>query len=82
MGAANYLQYIQEEADDRGLSLTVTATGCLNLCSQGPILFVQPNIAWYGGIYSEDKIDEILAALSEGEVCEKYLISEYNFLYF
>ena len=76
MGAANYLQYIQEEADDRGLSLTVTATGCLNLCSQGPILVVQPNNDWYGGIDSEEKIDEILDALEEGEVCEKYLISE------
>ncbi len=76
MGAVNLLQYIAEEAADRGLDVAVSSTACLNLCSQGPIVVVQPNNEWYGKVVDEDAIDEILDALEEGVPCEKYLISE------
>lgn len=75
-GAPSLLQYITEECNDRGLDVAVSTTGCLNLCSQGPILVVQPNNDWYGGVSGEDVIDEILDAIEAGEPCEKYLISE------
>lgn len=75
-GAADNLQYIAEECADRDLDVVVTTTACLNLCSQGPIMVIHPNNFWYGGVDSEEKIDEILDALEEGEAAEDYLISE------
>lgn len=75
-GATAFVQYISEEAADRGLDVTVTTTACLNLCSQGPVLVVQPNNYWYGGVSSEEVIDEILDALEEDECCEKYSIAD------
>ena len=58
------------------MDVAVSTTGCLNVCSQGPVIVIHPNNYWYGGVESEDAIDEILDALEEGEACEKYLISE------
>lgn len=75
-GAANLLQYIAEEAADRGLDVAVSSTACLNVCSQGPVMVVHPNNDWYGGVESEEIVDEILDAIEEGEPCAKYLISE------
>ena len=75
-GAPSLLQYIMEESSDRGLDVAVSTTGCLNVCSQGPVIVIHPNNYWYGGVETEEAIDEILDALEEGEVCEKYLISE------
>lgn len=75
-GAADLLQYITEEAADRGLDVAVSSTACLNVCEKGPIMVVHPNNDWYGGVESTDVVDEILDAIEEGEPCEKYLISE------
>ena len=75
-GATQFLQYITEEAADRGLDVVATTTACLNVCAQGPVMVVQPNNYWYGGIDSEEKIDDILDALEEGEAAEDYLISD------
>lgn len=75
-GASDLLQYISEECADRGLDVAVSTTACLNVCSQGPVMVVHPNNFWYGGVESEDVVDEILDALEEGEPCDKYLISE------
>ncbi|WP_163716936.1 (2Fe-2S) ferredoxin domain-containing protein [Mangrovibacterium lignilyticum] len=74
-GAADLIQYISEECNDRGLDVAVSSTACLNVCSQGPVMVIQPNNLWYGGI-TEERIDEILDALEEGESVEEYLISE------
>ncbi len=74
-GAADLVQYVSEEAADRGLDVAVSTTACLNVCAQGPIMVVQPNNFWYGGVTGEDVVDEILDALEEGEAAEKYLIT-------
>ncbi len=74
-GAAGLLQYITEEATDRGLDVAVSTTGCLNVCSEGPVIVIHPNNLWYGKVETEDAIDEILDALDDGQACEKYLIS-------
>lgn len=74
-GATELLQYITEESADRGLDVALTTTACLNVCTQGPVMVVHPANLWYGGVDSEDVVDEILDALEEGEACEKYLIS-------
>ncbi len=75
-GAPQLLQYIVEETSDRGLDVVVSTTGCLNVCSQGPVMVIQPNNYWYGGVESEEVIDEILDALEDDAACERYLISD------
>jgi (2Fe-2S) ferredoxin len=72
--AASLIQYISEEAADRGLDVAVSSTACLNVCAQGPIVVVHPNNFWYGGV-NEGVVDEILDALENGEAAEKYLIA-------
>lgn len=75
-GATDLLQYVSEEAADRGLDIAVSTTACLNVCSQGPVMVIQPNNFWYGGVESEEIIDEILDGLEEGELIEKYNIAD------
>lgn len=74
-GASDLVQYIMEECSDRGLDVAVSTTGCLNVCSQGPIMVVHPNNYWYGGV-TEERIDEILDALEEGNAVEEYIITD------
>ncbi|MDF1550366.1 MAG: (2Fe-2S) ferredoxin domain-containing protein [Bacteroidales bacterium] len=75
-GASDLLQYTAEECADRGLDATVTTTACLNVCQQGPVMVIQPNNLWYGGVKGEEEIDEILEALEEGGIAEKYIITD------
>jgi (2Fe-2S) ferredoxin len=75
-GATDLLQYISEECMDRGIDAAVSTTACLNVCSQGPVMVVHPCNEWYGGVGSEEVVDEILDALEEGETCAERLISE------
>jgi (2Fe-2S) ferredoxin len=75
-GASQFIQYINDECMDRGLDVTVSSTACLNVCAQGPVLVIHPNNFWYGGIDSEEKIDEILDALENNEAAEDYIISD------
>lgn len=74
-GSADFIQYIMEECSDRGIDAAVSSTACLNVCAQGPVMVIHPQNLWYGGI-TEERIDEILDALEEGEAVEEYLISE------
>ncbi len=75
-GASDLLQYTAEECVDRGLDVTVTTTACLNVCQQGPVVVIQPGNLWYGGVGGEEEMDDILNALEEGSVAEKYEITD------
>jgi|ERR1035438_6998204 (2Fe-2S) ferredoxin len=75
-GAGNLLGYLETEISDRGLEgVTVTATGCLKICDRGPAMIVHPGNIWYGGVESEDDVDQILDAIEAGQVATKYVIS-------
>jgi (2Fe-2S) ferredoxin len=74
-GGAQFIQYITEGANDRGLDVAVSSTGCLNVCAQGPIMVVHPNNYWFGAI-TEESIDEILDALENNEPAQKYMIAD------
>lgn len=75
--SSQLLPYLENELSDRGMTdVVVSATACLNVCEKGPIVVVHPENHWYGEIDSEEKMDEILDALEDGEACEAYLISE------
>ena len=47
----------------------------LNMCDRGPILVVFPDNTWYGGVDSEDAVDQILDALEEDGVAEELLLT-------
>ena len=51
---------MEEEILARGLDILITATGCMKLCEKGPIMVVQPDNWWFGGVSSEEAIDAIL----------------------
>ncbi len=72
-GAA-LIQYTSEQCGDRGLDAIVSSTGCLNVCTEGPVMIVYPQNDWYGKV-TEDAIDEILDAIENGERADNYLIS-------
>jgi (2Fe-2S) ferredoxin len=72
-GAAQFLQYIEEEILDRGLDAMVSSTGCLKVCDRGPVMLIYPMGWWYGEI-TEEKIDDILDALEDETPVEEYLL--------
>jgi (2Fe-2S) ferredoxin len=75
-GAGSLLQYLEGELSDRGMDeVAVSMTGCLKLCDKGPVMVVYPENQWYGPV-TEDAIDEILDAITDGKAADKYLISD------
>ncbi|MBI4797794.1 MAG: (2Fe-2S) ferredoxin domain-containing protein [Desulfarculus sp.] len=73
-GSLGLLPYLEEELSSRGLSAAVAGTTCLKLCDRGPALVVQPQNWWYGGVDSEEVVDEILDALAESRPAKAYLL--------
>ena len=74
-GSNGFLAYIENEILDRGLDAQITSTGCMKACDHGPVMVIYPENLWYGGIDSEDAIDEILEALEDGAIAEAYHIA-------
>ncbi|MFO7657497.1 MAG: (2Fe-2S) ferredoxin domain-containing protein [Bacteroidales bacterium] len=74
-GAGSLLQYITEGSSDRGLNVTVSATGCLNVCEKGPVVVVHPLNLWYGNVNNEEAIDKILDSIENNTVVAELLIS-------
>lgn len=72
-GSNAFLPYLENEIIDRGLTdVIVSSTCCLKYCDEGPVMVVYPDNTWYGGVDSEDAIDEILDALEDGIVATEY----------
>ena len=70
------LSYLQGEIQDRMLDgVEVSVTGCMNACTQGPVLIDYPSGHWYGKV-NEDAIDAILDAIEDDSVAEEYLIAK------
>jgi len=68
--------YLESELPDRGMSdVVVSSAGCMKLCDHSPVMIVYPEAYYYGGVESEDAIDEILDALEQGRAAEKYLLT-------
>lgn len=63
-GATDLLQYMENEIIDRGMDAVVSSTGCLKMCTKGPVMVEYPAGRWYGEL-NEEKIDEILDALED-----------------
>jgi len=70
------LSYAQSEIQDRMLNgVEVAMTGCLNMCTRGPVVIDYPSGRFYEKA-TESLIDEILDAIEDGEVCETNLIGD------
>lgn len=39
----------------------VTKAGCLDLCAQGPNVFVYPSGVWYSGVTTNEDLEHIIA---------------------
>lgn len=75
-GSGQLLGYLEGELADRDLSgISVSSTGCLKACERGPVMIVQPDDVWYGGVETEDDIDQIIDALESSTVAQKYVIA-------
>jgi (2Fe-2S) ferredoxin len=69
------LENFVEEVQDRSLDadIMVTNTGCLGLCSMGPIVMIYPEQTWYGKVTPDD-VEDIMDALEEGNQVERLII--------
>ncbi|VDN48320.1 Ferredoxin, 2Fe-2S [Petrocella atlantisensis] len=67
----NFVEEVQERELDG--DMMVTNTGCLGMCSMGPIVIVYPEGTWYGRVTADD-VEEIMDALESGEVVKRLLI--------
>lgn len=72
--ATALLQYLEGEIIDRDLNAMVSATGCLKLCEKGPVMVIYPGGWWYTEV-NEQKIDDILDALEDGQPAEGLLMT-------
>jgi (2Fe-2S) ferredoxin len=73
-GAADHLAYMENEIVDRGMDASVSSTGCLKQCTNGPVVVVYPENHWYGHVDSEEAIDAILDAIEDGGTASDYLL--------
>ena len=71
--APSLLQALEEGILERGIDGMVSSTGCLKVCEKGPVVVVYPQGWWYSEM-DEDKVEEILDAIEEGNCVEEYLI--------
>ena len=77
-GAKRMRDYLKKRVKEEGLAgpggVRVNTAGCLDRCSQGPVIVVYPDDVWYTYVDQED-MDEILEKhLLRGEVVERLLI--------
>lgn len=72
--AVGLLQQLEEEIVDRELDAMVSSTGCLKVCEKGPVMVIYPPSWWYAEM-NEDKLDQVLDALEEGEAVEELLLA-------
>lgn len=73
--SAELLPYLETELSDRGMEdVMVSSTGCMNRCENGPLMVVYPEGSWYGEV-NEEKIDEILDALQDGNPASDLLLN-------
>jgi (2Fe-2S) ferredoxin len=72
--APDLLQHLENEVVERGLDAMVSSTGCLKMCERGPVMVVYPAGLWFAEV-TEDKIDQILDAIEEGEPVEELALT-------
>ena len=75
LGAAGLRDYAKKRVKALGLSgegkARVNMAGCLDRCSEGPVMVIYPEAVWYTYVDHKD-IEEIVSShLAKGEVVER-----------
>jgi len=78
LGAAAMRDYAKHRIKELGLAgrggVRINQAGCLDRCSEGPVIVVYPEGVWYSYVDEED-IDEIIDQhLRQGKVVERLKI--------
>lgn len=72
--AMSLLSYLQGEIQDRMLEgVEVAVTGCMNICTKGPVMVDYPMGNFYR-VPNTDAIDAILDAIESDAIAEDYLL--------
>jgi len=54
-GGAAVFEALREESGRQGLTdVKVVASGCVEACMVGPVVYIAPDDVWYGGVTVED----------------------------
>lgn len=77
-GAGELFEYAKDQARKLGLhgkgKSRINRAGCLDRCSEGPVIVVYPEAVWYTYVDKHD-IDEIIEShLKNGKVVERLKI--------
>jgi (2Fe-2S) ferredoxin len=73
--AMNLLSYLQGEIQDRMLEgVEVAVTGCMNVCTKGPVMVDYPTGNFYR-VPNTDAIDAILDAIESDSVAEEFQLN-------
>ena len=69
------LSYLQGEIQDRMLEgVEVAVTGCMNVCTKGPVMVDYPSGNFYR-VPNTDAIDAILDAIESDSVAEEFQLN-------
>ena len=79
-GAGAVFEALREESGRQGLTdIKVVATGCLEACMVGPVVYVAPDDVWYGGVTVEDVPTLVAEQLDGGRAVEFLRIGREEF---
>ena len=73
--AMSLLSYLQGEVQDRSLDgVEIAVTGCMNVCTKGPVMIDYPQGNYYR-VPDTAALDAILDAIENDGVAEEYLLT-------
>jgi len=79
-GAGAVFEALREETGRQGLTdVKFVASGCLEACMVGPVVYVAPDDTWYGGVTVEDVEPLVRAHLDQGQPIEPLRIGREEF---
>lgn len=65
----NLMREVQEQ--DLSSEVIITNTGCLGICTQGPIVIVYPDAVWYGSVTPDDAAEIIESHILNDKVVDR-----------
>ncbi len=71
--SVSIIQRFMEEIEERELGgdILITNTGCLGICSKGPIVIVYPDGVWYKEVTVDDVTEIVEEHLENGRVVSR-----------
>ncbi len=71
--SVSVIQRFMEEIEERELGgdILVTNTGCLGICSKGPVVIVYPDGVWYKEVTVDDVTEIVEEHLENGRVVSR-----------